>query len=73
MLGLYRRLHKAAFFGSLVLNDRFQGRAPEKDTTRGAPTGCFCKLWVLFVGALMIRALLFGVYFGAFDVLETPM
>ena len=26
--------------------------------------GCFCKFGVLFVGVLIIRALLFGVYIG---------
>ena len=36
---------------------------------------CFCKLRVLFVSVLAIRALLFGVYLRAPELweLETPM
>ena len=34
--------------------------------------GWLCKLWVLFVGILIIRSLLFGFYIGVPVFLEIP-
>ena len=56
-LGL-RYIHEAAgFFGALRT----------KLTIKSEPYGCFYKLGVLFVGVLMMRALLFGVYIRVLD------
>ena len=36
------------------------------------PFGCFCKLGVLFLGALVIRALLFQVFIGPHEFWKLP-